>query len=121
VNDCFRRSALLSRAAGSGRELPSWLIIAPFHEVECLAASDDQMIEGADFHQLQGLALWTGVCNRKGATPISFFRTVWIVLRVISLTAQAFNIPIGAHRPSLLIQDRMLTSISMREKVQQLP
>ena len=32
-------------------------------EVECLTAGDDQMIEGADIHQPQHFALWTGVRN----------------------------------------------------------
>ena len=73
TNGSFAEGLLDTRQSGFGRELPSWLISAPFDEVECLAAGDDHMIEGANFHQLQGIALWTGVCNKKGAAPISFF------------------------------------------------
>jgi hypothetical protein len=46
---------LTLRASQSGRELPLGADrSAPSEKFEWLTAGDDQMIEGADIHQLQG-------------------------------------------------------------------
>jgi hypothetical protein len=69
LNGCLREA----RLSPWGRELPFRLVSAALRKVDCLTAGDDQMIEGADIHRLQGFKSWTGVRNINREAPIKSF------------------------------------------------